>query len=117
MKKIYEIDEFRVYAKFVNYIYGYDVTKYESPIIEKEAKKIDIDELVNKVLEKYKHLMDEENSENVNNIEPDIVYNEMKLIEDRILLALKIKDKEFEDLNKFKKKNDSILEGIRNKKE
>lgn len=117
MKKIYEIDEFRVYAKFVNYIYGYDVTKYENPIIEKEAKKIDIDELVNKVLDKYKHLMDEENSENVNNIEPDIVYNEMKLIEDRILLALKIKDKEFEDLNKFKKKNDSILEGIRNKKE
>ena len=30
---------------------------------------------------------------------------------------MKIKDKEFEDLNKFKKKNDSILEGIRNKKE
>lgn len=117
MKKIYEIDELRVYAQFVNYIYGYDTTNYEKPLIEKESKKIDLDILVNNVLENYGHLLDDKSNEKIKNIDPDIIFNEIQLIEDRILLALKVKDKEYDDLKKFKDNNDSILEGIRNKRD
>ena len=117
MKKIYEIDELRVYAQFVNYIYGYDITNYEKPLIEKESKKIDLDILVNKVLENYGHLLDDKSNEKIKNIEPDIIFNEIQLIEDRILLALKVKDKEYDDLKKFKDNNNLILEGIRNKRD
>ena len=117
MKKIYEIDELRVYAQFVNYIYGYDTKNYEKPLIEKDSKKIDLDILVNNVLENYGHLLDDESNEKIKNIDPDIIFNEIQLIEDRILLALKVKDKEYDDLKIFKDNNDSILEGIKNKKD
>ena len=117
MKKIYEIDELRVYVQFVNYIYGYDTTNYEKPLIEKDSKKIDLDVLVNNVLENYGHLLDDESNEKIKNIDPDIIYNEIQLIQDRILLALKVKDKEYDDLKIFKDNNDSILEGIRNKRD
>ena len=117
MKKIYEIDELRIYAQFVNYIYGYDTKNYEKPLIEKDSKKIDLDILVNNVLENYGHLLDDESNEKIKNIDPDIIFNEIQLIEDRILLALKVKDKEYDDLKIFKDNNDSILEGIKNKKD
>lgn len=117
MKKIYEIDELRVYVQFVNYIYGYDTTNYEKPLIEKDSKKIDLDVLVNNVLENYGHLLDDESNEKIKNIDPDIIFNEIQLIQDRILLALKVKDKEYDDLKIFKDNNDSILEGIRNKRD
>ena len=118
MKKLYEIDELRVYAQFVNYIYGYDTTNYETKIIEKDAKKQeDIEVLINKVLVNYKEYLNNGKDEKINNIDPDIIYNEIKLIEDRILLALKIKDKEFENLKNFIAKNESILEVIRNKEQ
>ena len=118
MKKLYEIDELRIYAKFVNYIYGYDTTNYEKNIIEKDAKKQeDIEVLINKVLVNYKEYLSNEKNEKISNIDPDIIYNEIKLIEDRILLALKMKDKEFEDLKNFIDKNESVLEGIRDKEQ
>ena len=117
MKKVYEIDELRIYAQFVNFIYGYETTNYEKPLIEKDSKKIDLDSIINNVLDNYSHLLDEENNEKIKNIEPDIISNEIQLIEDRILLALNVKDKEYEDLKKYKDNNDSILEGIKNKKQ
>ena len=117
MKKIYEIDELRVYAHFVNYIYGYDTSKYNKNFIEKESKKQpDIEILVTNVIDNYNELLDKRKNDEINNIDPSIIYNEMKLIEDRILLALKIKDKEFEDLKKYKDNNDSILKTIIDKK-
>ena len=118
MKKIYEIDELRVYAHFVNYIYGYDTSIYEKNFIEKEPKKQpDIEILVNNVINNYKDLLNKEKKDEINNIEPSIIYNEMKLIEERILMALKTRDKEYEDLKKFKDNNESILKGIRDRKD
>ena len=115
MKKIYEIDELRVYAKFVKYIYGYDISKYESSIIEKDKTQDDLDILIKKILDNYKECLIEGDNE-INNIEPDIIYNEIKLIEDRILLALKNKDKELDELKQSKKDNGIILNEIINKK-
>jgi hypothetical protein len=117
MKKIYEIDELRVYAKFVKYIYGYDISNYESSIIEKDNSKgqEDINVLIKRVIDNYKECLIEGNNE-IDTIEPDIVYNEIKLIEDRILLALKNKDKELDELKQSKKGNQVILNEIINKK-
>ena len=117
MKKIYEIDELRIYAKFVKYIYGYDISKYETSFIEKENNKAqsDIEELINSVIDNYKECLEEGNNE-IDNIEPDIIYNEMTLIEDRILLAIKEKDKELEELKKCQNNNESVLKEIINKK-
>ena len=117
MKKIYEIDELRVYAKFVKYIYGYDISKYQSSIIEKDNNKgqEDITVLIKRVIDNYKECLIEGNNE-IDTIEPDIIYNEIKLIEDRILLALKNKDKELDELKQSKKDNGIILNEIINKK-
>ena len=100
LKKLYEIDELRVYAKFVNYIFGFDTSKYENNIIETDnnKKQVETEVLIKKVFENYKELLDDE-TEIKNNFDPDIIYNEIKLIEDRILLSLDVEDKEFEELN------------------
>ena len=100
LKKLYEIDELRVYAKFVNYIFGFDTSKYENNIIETDnnKKQVETEVLIKKVFENYKELLDDE-TEIKNNFDPDIIYNEIKLIEDRILLSLNVEDKEIEELN------------------
>ena len=118
MKKIYEIDELRLYAKFVNYIYGYDNSLYEKSIINQDSNKntLDIDILVKEVIEKYKHFLNNENNEIINSIDPDIILNEIILIEDRILLNLKLKDQEYEELKRYKNNNRNILSNIENKK-
>ena len=118
MKKIYEIDELRVYARFVNHIYGYETTNYEKSLIEKEGKKqVDLEVQINEVFENYKEYLNKDNNDKINNIDPDIIYNEIKLIEDRILVALRMKDKEYEDLKKYINSNETILKGIRYKEQ
>ena len=118
MKKIYEIDELRLYAQFVNYIYGYDTSIYEKSVINDENSKshMNSETLVNNILENYKHFLTNENDDIINNIDPDIVLNEIRLIEDRILLNLKLKDQEYEELKKNKKNHRDILKNIENKK-
>ena len=118
MKKIYEIDELRFYAKFVNYIYGYDNSLYEKSIIDKDSSKnsLDIELLVKEVIEKYKYCLNKEHNEIINSIDPDIILNEIILIQDRILLNLKLKDQEYEELKRYKNHNRNILENIENKK-
>ena len=118
MKKIYEIDELRVYARFVNHIYGYETTNYEKSLIEKEGKKqVDLEVQINEVFENYKEYLNKDNNDKINNIDPDIIYNEIKLIEDRILVALRMKDKEYEDLKKYINSKENILKGIRYKEQ
>lgn len=118
MKKIYEIDELRVYARFVNHIYGYETTNYEKSLIEKEGKKqVDLEVQINEVFENYKEYLNKDNNDKINNIDPDIIYNEIKLIEDRILVALRMKDKEYEDLKKYINSKETILKGIRYKEQ
>lgn len=110
MKKLYEIDELRVYAKFVNYIYGFDTRKYENAIIETDnnKKQVETEVLIKNVFENYKDLLDDE-TEIKNNFDPDIIYNEIKLTEDRILLSLNVKDKELEEINKLIESNKKAI--------
>ena len=116
MKKIYEIDELRVYAKFVNYIYGFDTSKFDNNIIETEntKKQVETEVLIKNIFENYKELLDDE-VEIKNNFDPDIIYNEIKLAEDRILLSLNIRDKEFEELNNLIDNNQKAIEYLKEK--
>ena len=118
IKKIYEIDELRYYAKFVNYIYGYDTSIYETKIIDDDYSKKpkDAETLIKFILENYKHFLINEKDDIFNNIDPDIVLNETRLIEDRILMNLKLRDQEYEDLKKYKLNNKNILKNIENRK-
>ena len=118
IKKIYEIDELRYYAKFVNYIYGYDTSIYETKIIDDDYSKKpkDAETLIKFILENYKHFLINEKDDIINNIDPDIVLNETRLIEDRILMNLKLRDQEYEDLKKYKMNNKNILKNIENRK-
>ena len=118
LKKIYEIDELRLYAKFVNYIYGYDTSMYETKIIDDDYSKKpkDTETLLKIIYENYKHFLINEKDEIINRIDPDIVLNETRLIEDRILMNLKIRDQEYEDLKKYKLNNKNILKNIENRK-
>ena len=118
IKKIYEIDELRLYAKFVNYIYGYDTSIYETKIIDDDYSKKpkDAETLIKFILENYKHFLINEKDDIINNIDPDIVLNETRLIEDRILMNLKLRDQEYEDLKKYKQNNKNILKNIENRK-
>ena len=118
IKKIYEIDELRYYAKFVNYIYGYDTSIYETKIIDDDYSKKpkDAETLIKFILENYKHFLINEKDDIINNIDPDIVLNETRLIEDRILMNLKLRDQEYEELKKYKQNNKNILKNIENRK-
>lgn len=118
MKKIYEIDELRIYAQFVNYIYGYDMSIYEKTVVNDDSTKspMNSEMLVKNILENYKHLLKDESNDIINCIDPDIILNEIRLIEDRILINLKMRDQEYEDLKKNKKNNRDILKNIENKK-
>ena len=118
LKKIYEIDELRIYAQFVNYIYGNDTSLYEKPIIDIDYNKnpSDTETLINNVLEDYKLFLKDDYDGNINSIDPDIVFNEIVLIEDRILMNLKLRDQEYEDLKKYKNNNRNILKNIETKK-
>lgn len=118
LKKIYEIDELRIYAQFVNYIYGNDTSLYEKPIIDIDYNKnpSDTETLINNVLEDYKLFLKDDYDGNINSIDPDIIFNEIVLIEDRILMNLKLRDQEYEDLKKYKNNNRNILKNIETKK-
>ena len=118
MKIIYEIDELRLYAKFVNYIYGYDTSVYEKTVVNNDHTKspMSSETLVNNILKNYKHFLTDEHNKIINSIDPDIILNEMRLIEDRILLNLKMREQEYEELKKNKKNNRNILHNIEDKK-
>lgn len=114
LKKLYEIDELRVYAKFVNYIYGFDTSKYENNIIETDnnKKQVETEVLVKNVFQNYKEFLDDD-KEIKNNFDPDIIYNEIKLTEDRILLSLNVRDKEFDELKKLIDSNQKSIEYLK----
>ena len=118
LKKIYEINELRLYANFVNYIYGYDTSIYEKNIINDDYtdNPSDTEALVKNIFKNYRNLLSEKNNDIINNMDPEIVLNEIRLIEDRILLNLKVRDQEYEDLKKYKIDNRNILKTIETRK-
>ena len=67
-------------------------------------------------MKNYDHFLTNGDKDIIHSIDPDIIYNEIRLIEDRILLNLKMRDNEYEDLKKLKENNRNILENIENKK-
>ena len=118
LKKIYEIDELRVYAKFINYMYGYDYKIYEKSLVNNDYTKnpLEAETLTKNLLKNYDHFLTNGDKDIIHSIDPDIIYNEIRLIEDRILLNLKMRDNEYEDLKRLKENNRNILENIENKK-
>ena len=114
MKKIYEIDELRIYAQFVNYIYGYDTSLYNKSLIDTDytKKPSEAEALVKNILKNYRHFLNSEKNEIIERMDPDIVLNEIILIEDRILMNLKMRDQEYEYLKKYKLHNKNILKNI-----
>ena len=114
MKKIYEIDELRIYAQFVNYIYGYDTSLYNKSLIDTDytKKPSEAEALVKNILKNYRHFLKSEKNEIIERMDPDIVLNEIILIEDRILMNLKMRDQEYEYLKKYKLHNKNILKNI-----
>lgn len=116
LKLLYEIDEYRVYAKFIHYIYGYDTSKYEKEIIEKDNYKAEIDteKIVQNILRDYKECL-EDDYDIYSKFDVDIIYNEMRLIEDRILNELYLKNRENEGLNKLKENNREAIDYMKNR--
>ena len=108
----------RLYAKFVNYIYGYDTSIYEKSIINDDSTNnpSDTENLVKNIFKNYSNLLSEKNNDIINNMDPEIVLNEIRLIEDRILLNLKVREQEYEDLKKYKINNRNILKTIETRK-
>ena len=118
LKKIYEIDELRLYAKFVNHIYGYDISLFDKSILDKDYSKnpLGTDALIKNVLSTFKSYLNNEKNDTIDKIDPDIVLNEIILIENRILMNLKVRDQEYEDLKKYKLNNKNILNNIESRK-
>lgn len=118
LKKIYEIDELRLYAKFVNHIYGYDISLFDKSILDKDYSKnpVGTDALIKNVLNTFKSYLNNEKNDTIDKIDPDIVLNEIILIENRILMNLKVRDQEYEDLKKYKLNNKNILNNIESRK-
>jgi len=123
MKKLFEINELREYAKFVNNMLDKDITRYQIEIYPDDyEKKIELNELVKNAIEVYADYLKEDEDENTNienkkqGNEPEIIYAEFKGLEDRIRYALNIKDIEYEQIRESKKHNALILKEIVNKK-
>ena len=123
MKKLFEINELREYAKFVNNMLDKDITRYQIEIYPSDyEKKIDLNALVKNALEVYADYLNEEENEDSNienkkkGNEPEIIYDEFKGLEDRIRYALNIKDIEYDQIRQLKKHNALILKEIVNKK-
>ena len=123
MKKLFEINELREYAKFVNNMLDKDITRYQIEIYPSDyEKKIDLNALVKNALEVYADYLSEEENEDSNienkkkGNEPEIIYDEFKGLEDRIRYALNIKDIEYDQIRQLKKHNALILKEIVNKK-
>ena len=123
MKKLFEINELREYAKFVNNMLDNDIEKYQKEIYPSDyEKKIDLNALVKNALEVYADYLNEDEDENSNienkkkGNEPEIIYDEFKGLEDRIRYALNLKDIEYEQIRGLKKHNELILKEIINKK-
>jgi len=119
MKKLFEIEELRIYAKFVNNMLGKDISKFDKIIYPHDyEKKTDLKTLVNNAFEIYSDYLNENDSINNsgNGNEPDIIYNGFLGLEDKIRFGIKIKDEVYEETKRIQLKNKSILDEIINKK-
>ena len=118
MKKLFEMEELRGYAIFVNNMQGKDTSIYEKEIYPMDyEKKIELNSLVKNTFEIYKDFLNENTIENRHKgNEPELIYNGFLGIEDKIRYAIKIKDETYEEIEKIKLKNKSILDLIIDKK-
>ena len=118
MKKLFEINELRQYAKFVNNMLNKDITKYQKEIYPSDyEKKIDLNAMVRNALEVYTDFLNEDENENSNlEIKPENIYDEFKRLEDEIRFALNLKDVEYNQIKELKKHNSFMLKEIVNKR-
>ena len=110
MKKLFEMEELRTYAKFVNNMLGKDISRFEKIIYPYDYdRNIDIDILVKNVLETYKDYFIESNNIEEDDNYPELIYKGFLGLEDKIRYGIKMKDQEYEIITKLKKRNDIIL--------
>ena len=111
-KRIYEINRLRVYAKFVNLFSGKDYKIYENNIteIDTNTNDIPINEVLKQVLENYKELLTENESQM---LDPESVHNEFKMKENDIFIALNTRNKECDDLAKLKSIHKKALKELK----
>lgn len=119
MRIIFDINEIRHYAKFINNFFGRDISMFEKEIYPNfNEKNLELDELIQKVFNIYSAYL-EESKEKIDNIidESDIIYDELQRTENKILQMIKRKDKGIEKLKIQKNKNKKILSEISKKRD
>jgi hypothetical protein len=117
MKKLFEMEELRTYAKFVNNMLGNDDSRYDKTIYPIDYdRKIDPDILVRNVFEIYDDYLTEKNNLEEDDNYPELIYKGFLGLEDKIRYGINLKDREYEKITKLKKNNDAILKHINEKK-
>ena len=118
LKKLFEIEELRGYAIFVNNMLGKDVSRYLHEIYPSDyEKKIVVEDLVKNCFEVYSDFLDDnyniDNKNDANN--PEIIYDGFKGLEDKIRYGLQMRIREDEEIKQIKKDSDKILNEIKSK--
>lgn len=118
MKKLFEMEELRHYAKFVNNMLEKDTSIFEIEIFPMDyEKKIELNALVQNTFKVYENFINDDKNENQNNgNEPEIIYKEFLGLQDKIRYIIKEKERQYEERKKTKLNNKLILDEIINKK-
>ena len=122
MKKLFEIEELRIYGKFTNNMLGKDTHKFDKIIypIDDYEKRTELQSLIKNALEVYSDYLNENENDNIDNKingnEDELIYNGFLGLEDKIRYRIKERDEVYEDIKKIKLKNKLILDEIINKK-
>ena len=118
MKKLFEMEELRHYAKFVNNMLEKDTSIFEIEIFPIDyEKKIELNALVKNAFKVYENFINDDKNENQNNgNEPEIIYKEFLGLQDKIRYIINEKERQYEERKKTKLNNKLILDEIINKK-
>ena len=118
MKKLFEMEELRGYAKFVNNMLGKDISMFEKEIYPMNyEKKIEMNSLVKNAFEIYKDYLSDKNTENESKgNEPEIIYDGFLGLEGKIRYGIEKKEEEYKEIKRIKKNNKLILDEIIRKK-
>lgn len=118
MKKLFEIEELRRYAIFVNHMLGRDVSRFEKEIYPMDYEsKIELNSLVKNAFDVYKDFLNVKNIENENiGNEPEIIYDGFLGLEGKIRYGIEMKEEEYKEIERIQKHNKLILDEIIRKK-
>ena len=93
MKKLFEMEDLRGYAKFINNMLGKDTTIFEKVIYPMDSeRKIELNYLVQNAFKIYEEYLNDNNVENQNRNsgnEPEIIYDNFLGLQDKIRYGIK----------------------------